>query len=80
VRREQRRNAKALNFGLFYGMSAFGLARELDIPRAEAQEYIDIYFNRDPSVKEYRTTAKEFAKQKGYVETIFGRRLYLPEI
>lgn len=80
VSSEQRRKAKAINFGLIYGMSAFGLARQLEIPRAEAQEYIDIYFNRYPSVKEYMTTAKEFAKQNGYVETILGRRLYLPEI
>ncbi|MBK2147185.1 DNA polymerase I, partial [Francisella tularensis] len=72
VSSEQRRKAKAINFGLIYGMSAFGLARQLEIPRAEAQEYIDIYFNRYPSVKEYMTTAKEFAKQNGYVETILG--------
>ena len=80
VSSEQRRKAKAINFGLIYGMSAFGLAKQLEIPRAEAQEYIDIYFNRYPNVKEYMTTAKEFAKQNGYVETILGRRLYLPEI
>ena len=80
VSSEQRRRAKAINFGLIYGMSAFGLARQLEISRAEAQEYIDIYFNRYPSVKEYMATAKEFAKQNGYVETILGRRLYLPEI
>ncbi|APC92295.1 MULTISPECIES: DNA polymerase I [Francisella] len=80
VSSEQRRRAKAINFGLIYGMSAFGLAKQLEIPRAEAQEYIDIYFNRYPSVKEYMFSAKEFAKQKGYVETILGRRLYLPEI
>ncbi|MFV9973128.1 MAG: DNA polymerase I [Francisella endosymbiont of Hyalomma asiaticum] len=80
VSSEQRRRAKAINFGLIYGMSAFGLAKQLEISRAEAQEYIDIYFNRYPSVKEYMTTAKEFAKQNGYVETILGRRLYLPEI
>ncbi len=61
-------------------MSAFGLAKQLEIPRGEAQEYIDVYFNRYPSVKEYMTTAKEFAKQNGYVETILGRRLYLPDI
>lgn len=77
---EQRRKAKAINFGLIYGMSAFGLAKQLEIPRGEAQEYINIYFNRYPSVKEYMTTAKEFAKTNGYVETILGRRLYLPEI
>ena len=80
VSSEQRRRAKAINFGLIYGMSAFGLAKQLEISRAEAQEYIDIYFNRYLSVKEYMTTAKEFAKQNGYVETILGRRLYLPEI
>ncbi|WP_150467878.1 DNA polymerase I [Francisella sp. SYW-9] len=80
VTSEQRRRAKAINFGLIYGMSAFGLARQLEIPRAEAQEYIDVYFNRYPKVKEYMTTAKEFAKKNGYVETILGRRLYLPEI
>ena len=77
---EQRRKAKAINFGLIYGMSAFGLAKQLDIPRSEAQEYINVYFERYPSVKEYMTTAKEFAKEKGFVETILGRRLYLPEI
>ena len=80
VSSEQRRRAKAINFGLIYGMSAFGLAKQLEISRAEAQEYIDIYFNRYPNVKEYMATAKEFAKQNGYVETILGRRLYLPEI
>ncbi|MFV9930874.1 MAG: DNA polymerase I [Francisella endosymbiont of Hyalomma asiaticum] len=80
VSSEQRRRAKAINFGLIYGMSAFGLAKHLEISRAEAQKYIDIYFNRYPSVKEYMATAKEFAKQNGYVETILGRRLYLPEI
>ncbi len=77
---EQRRKAKAINFGLIYGMSAFGLAKQLEIPRGEAQEYINVYFERYPSVKEYMTIAKEFAKEKGYVETILGRRLYLPEI
>ncbi|ALB01246.1 DNA polymerase I [Francisella persica ATCC VR-331] len=80
VSSEQRRRAKAINFGLIYGMRAFGLAKQLEISRAEAQEYMDIYFNRYPSVKEYMATAKEFAKQNGYVETILGRRLYLPEI
>lgn len=80
VTSEQRRRAKAINFGLIYGMSAFGLAKQLEIPRGEAQEYIDIYFNRYPKVKEYMATAKEFAKKNGYVETILGRRLYLPEI
>ncbi|AIT09437.1 DNA polymerase I [Candidatus Francisella endociliophora] len=80
VTSEQRRRAKAINFGLIYGMSAFGLAKQLEIPRSEAQEYIDIYFNRYPKVKEYMSTAKDFAKSNGYVETILGRRLYLPEI
>ncbi|MFT4693752.1 MAG: DNA polymerase-1 [Francisella sp.] len=80
VTNEQRRRAKAINFGLIYGMSAFGLAKQLEIPRGEAQEYINIYFDRYPGVKEYMTTAKEFAKERGFVETILGRRLYLPEI
>jgi DNA polymerase-1 len=80
VTNEQRRRAKAKNFGLIYGMSAFGLAKQLEIPRGEAQEYINIYFDRYPGVKEYMTTAKEFAKERGFVETILGRRLYLPEI
>ncbi|MCL4110931.1 UNVERIFIED_CONTAM: hypothetical protein GTU68_030123 [Idotea baltica] len=80
VTSEQRRRAKAINFGLIYGMSAFGLAKQLEIPRGEAQEYINVYFDRYPSVKEYMTTAKEVCKEKGFVETILGRRLYLPEI
>jgi DNA polymerase-1 len=80
VTSEQRRRAKAINFGLIYGMSAFGLAKQLEIPRGEAQEYINVYFDRYPSVKEYMTTAKELCKEKGFVETILGRRLYLPEI
>lgn len=80
VTSEQRRRAKAINFGLIYGMSAFGLAKQLEISRVEAQEYIDVYFKRYPKVKEYMTTAKEFAKANGCVETILGRRLYLPEI
>ena len=80
VTSEQRRRAKAINFGLIYGMSAFGLAKQLEIPRNEAQEYIDVYFNRYPSVKEYMAAAKEFAQENGFVETILGRRLYLPEI
>ncbi|WP_212789451.1 DNA polymerase I [Francisella halioticida] len=80
VTNEQRRRAKAINFGLIYGMSAFGLAKQLEVARNEAQEYINVYFNRYPKVKEYMTKAKEFAKQSGYVETILGRRLYLPEI
>ncbi|MBE1300368.1 MAG: DNA polymerase I [Alteromonadaceae bacterium] len=77
---EQRRKAKAINFGLIYGMSAFGLSRQLDIPRHEAQEYMELYFDRYPGVLEYMETTREFAKEKGYVETVFGRRLYLPDI
>ena len=77
---EQRRQAKAVNFGLIYGMSAFGLAKQLGIPRGEAQEYIDIYFARYPGVKRYMEDAKAYAMQHGFVETIFGRRLHLPEI
>lgn len=80
VTSEQRRRAKAVNFGLIYGMSAFGLAKQLEVSRSEAQDYIDIYFNRYPAVKEYMQQAKDFAKKNGYVETILGRRLYLPEI
>ncbi len=77
---EQRRRAKAVNFGLIYGMSAFGLAKQLDIPRAEAQTYIDTYFARYPGVKRYMEEIRALAAEKGYVETLFGRRLYLPEI
>ncbi len=77
---EQRRAAKAINFGLIYGMSAFGLARQLGIGRNEAQEYIDRYFARYPGVKKYMDRTREQAKKQGYVETLFGRRLYLPEI
>ncbi|NMH60607.1 DNA polymerase I [Alteromonas ponticola] len=80
VTTNQRRNAKAINFGLIYGMSAFGLARQLNIPRGEAQEYMDLYFARYPGVRTYMEEARESAKQKGYVETVFGRRLYLPDI
>ncbi|GAB4221898.1 MAG: DNA polymerase I [Francisella sp.] len=80
VSSEQRRKAKAVNFGLIYGMSAFGLAKQLKISRTEAQEYINVYFNRYPKVKDYMITAKDFAKKNGYVETILGRRLYLPDI
>jgi DNA polymerase-1 len=75
-----RRNAKAINFGLIYGMSAFGLAKQLDISRHEAKEYIDTYFQRYPKVKEYMENTRNLAHQQGYVETLFGRRLYLPEI
>ena len=80
VTRNQRRSAKAINFGLIYGMSAFGLAKQLDIGRNEAQQYVDRYFERYPGVKEYMEQTREKAKQQGYVETLFGRRLYLPEI
>ncbi len=77
---EQRRSAKAINFGLIYGMSAFGLARQLGIGRGEAQEYIDRYFERYPGVQAFMDSTRESAREKGYVETVFGRRLYLPEI
>lgn len=80
VTSEQRRSAKAINFGLIYGMSAFGLARELNIGRAQAQEYIDLYFARYPGVARYMEDTREQAKSQGFVETIFGRRLYLPDI
>lgn len=76
----QRRSAKAINFGLIYGMSAFGLGRQLSIPRNDAQEYIDLYFDHYPGVKEYMDKTKLLAAEQGYVETLFGRRLYLPEI
>ncbi|WP_370135487.1 DNA polymerase I [Alteromonas sp.] len=77
---EQRRSAKAINFGLIYGMSAFGLSKQLNIPRNEAQKYMDLYFERYPGVLEYMDSTRESAKEKGYVETVFGRRLYLPDI
>ena len=77
---EQRRNAKAINFGLIYGMSAFGLGRQLNIGRNQAQEYIDLYFSRYPGVRDYMATIKSEAAAKGYVQTLAGRRLYLPEI
>ena len=77
---DQRRSAKAINFGLIYGMSAFGLAKQLDIPRGEAQEYINLYFERYPGVKRYMDETRALAKEQGYVETVFGRRLYLPDI
>ena len=77
---EQRRSAKAINFGLIYGMSAFGLSRQLNIARGDAQAYIDLYFERYPGVKAYMDKTRELAADQGYVETIFGRRLYLPEI
>lgn len=80
VEMEQRRAAKAINFGLIYGMSAYGLAKQLNIGRYEAQDYIDVYFSRYPGVKVYMDETREQAHDKGYVETVFGRRLYLPEI
>ena len=80
VTSDQRRSAKAINFGLIYGMSAFGLAKQLGISRQSAQEYIDLYFERYPGVLRYMEKTKEFARENGYVETLFGRRLYLPEI
>jgi len=80
VSAEQRRSAKAVNFGLIYGMSAFGLARQLGISRTEAQRYVDLYFERYPGVKRYMDETRSSAREAGYVETVFGRRLYLPEI
>ncbi|WP_439101749.1 DNA polymerase I [Congregibacter sp.] len=80
VSSEQRRKAKAINFGLIYGMSAFGLARQLRLDRGEAQRYIDVYFERYPGVREYMDNTRALAHEQGYVETLFGRRLYLPEI
>jgi DNA polymerase-1 len=80
VTADQRRSAKAINFGLIYGMSAFGLAKQLGIPRNAAQEYIDLYFARYPGVKRYMEETRAQAKAQGYVETVFGRRLYLPDI
>ncbi|HHF2857288.1 TPA: DNA polymerase I [Vibrio diabolicus] len=80
VSSEQRRRAKAVNFGLIYGMSAFGLAKQLGIPRGEAQAYMDKYFERYPGVMQYMEDTRSTAADKGYVETIFGRRLHLPEI
>jgi len=77
---DQRRSAKAINFGLMYGMSAFGLGKQLGISRGEAQEYVDLYFDRYPGVKKYMDDIRTRASEQGYVETVFGRRLYLPEI
>ena len=77
---DQRRKAKAINFGLIYGMSAFGLAKQLHLGRNEAQQYIDRYFERYPGVQEYMDRTRALAREQGYVETLFGRRLYLPEI
>ncbi|MDJ0938612.1 MAG: DNA polymerase I [Woeseiaceae bacterium] len=77
---DQRRSAKAINFGLMYGMSAFGLGKQLGISRGEAQDYVDLYFDRYPGVKAFMDGTREQARVEGYVETVFGRRLYLPEI
>ena len=80
VSSEQRRYAKVINFGLIYGMSAFGLASQLNIERDAAKQYIDRYFARYPGVKNYMDSTREQARRQGYVETVFGRRLWLPEI
>ncbi|WP_437888520.1 DNA polymerase I [Phytobacter sp. V91] len=80
VTSEQRRSAKAINFGLIYGMSAFGLSRQLNIPRKESQKYMDLYFERYPGVLDYMERTRAQAKEQGYVETLEGRRLYLPDI
>jgi DNA polymerase-1 len=80
VTADQRRSAKAINFGLIYGMSAFGLARQLGIGRGDAQKYVGLYFERYPGVKRYMDETRALAREAGYVETIYGRRLYLPEI
>lgn len=75
-----RRRAKAINFGIIYGISAFGLANQLGIGRGEAKEYIDLYFDRFPGIRTYMDETKERAHEQGYVETVFGRRIHLPEI
>jgi DNA polymerase-1 len=80
VSADQRRSAKAINFGLIYGMSAFGLARQLGIDRSSAAQYVERYFARYPGVRAYMEGTRERARREGYVETVFGRRLYLPEI
>jgi DNA polymerase-1 len=80
VSTEQRRNAKAINFGLIYGMSAFGLAKQLNVGRHDAQNYMELYFERYPGVLTYMEDTRQIAKDQGYVSTVFGRRLYLPEI
>ena len=80
VTADQRRSAKAINFGLIYGMSAFGLANQLNVSRSDAQQYVDRYFERYPNVRKYMDQTQALADEKGYVETIFGRRLYLPDI
>jgi DNA polymerase-1 len=80
VTADHRRSAKAINFGLMYGMSAFGLGKQLGISRHEAQEYVDLYFDRYPGVKKFMDDIREQARKSGFVETVFGRRLYLPDI
>ena len=80
VSSDQRRSAKAINFGLIYGMSAFGLAKQLGIDRGSAARYVELYFERYPGVKRFMDTTREQAKTRGYVETVRGRRLYLPQI
>jgi DNA polymerase I len=80
VSHDQRRSAKAINFGLIYGMSAFGLARQLGIDRGAAQRYVDLYFQRYPGVKRFMDETRAQARQQGFVETVFGRRLYLNDI
>jgi DNA polymerase-1 len=80
VTADQRRAAKAINFGLIYGMSAFGLARQLGIDRGAAQQYVDLYFQRYPGVKRYMDETRATAREQGFVETVAGRRLYLPDI
>lgn len=80
VSAEQRRSAKAINFGLIYGMSSFGLSRQLNIAPGEAKKYMDLYFERYPGVLRYMESTRQSAAEKGYVETLEGRRLYLPDI
>jgi DNA polymerase-1 len=80
VTADDRRSAKAINFGLIYGMSAFGLAKQLGIDRGAAASYVELYFQRYPGVKQFMDRTREQAKAQGYVETVRGRRLYLPEI
>jgi DNA polymerase-1 len=80
VSNDQRRSAKAINFGLMYGMSAFGLAKQLGVRRGEAQQYVDLYFDRYPGVKAFMDGIRDTARAQGFVETVAGRRLYLPEI
>jgi DNA polymerase-1 len=75
-----RRKAKAINFGIIYGISAFGLSRQLGIERGEAKQYIDAYFERYPGIRDYMDQAKAMAAEKGYVETLFGRRIHTPAI